>query len=368
MKTIGLISANYVSSRFGVLTNNRTLASLPFGGRYRLIDFALSNMVNSGITTVGIISPYNSGSLIDHVGIGKPWSLGRKMGGLFIMPGSVYGLHAVGNRFLLRDIIQNKTYLERDDADYVVVSGSSDVVNIDYAPLIEQHSKSGKAITMVYKRVEEAEKYTGFFMDLDEEDGKVVEIMSEDEGEACYFMDCFIADREFMLDFIEWFDALEYMDFFDVIRRNIDKFDIGSYEFTGSLGKINNIEDYLRVNMRIRDYDFRNEVFCNPERIIYTKVQDEAPVYYSSKANVTNSVIAAGSRIEGTVENSTIFRSVNVGKGAKLKNCVVMMHTEIGEGASLENVICDKYVTIRPGTRISGRKEEPIVIGKGLTL
>jgi len=111
-----------------------------------------------------------------------------------------------------------------------------------------------------------------------------------------------------------------------------------------------------------------NEVFCNPERIIYTKVQDEAPVYYSSKANATNSVIAAGSRIEGTVENSTIFRSVNVGKGAKLKNCVVMMHTEIGEGASLENVICDKYVTIRPGTRISGRKEEPIVIGKGLTL
>ena len=92
MKTIGLISANYTGSSFGRLTENRTLASLPYGGRYRLIDFALSNMANSGITTVGIISPYDSGSLIDHIGIGNPWSLARKNGGLFVMPGSAYGV------------------------------------------------------------------------------------------------------------------------------------------------------------------------------------------------------------------------------------------------------------------------------------
>ena len=367
MKTIGLISANYSSTEFGELLNNRSLASLPYGGRYRLIDFALSNMSNSGITTVGVIAPYDSGSLVDHVGIGSPWSLGRKSGGLFIMPGSAYGLQSVGSRFLLRDIIKCRRFFERDDADYVIMAGSTDVWNIDFGPLISQHEKSGSPITMVYKKVPRGEDYHGFFLEIGE-DGKVQSINIEGYAWADYFADCFIVDREYMLDFMKWYETLEYMDMLRIIRDNMDTMDIDSFEFKGYLGKIKNPVDFIRVNQDMTDYDIRNEVFCNPERPIYTKAQDEAPVFHHADADVRNSVISAGCRIEGRVENSIVFRSVNIGKGAVVKNSVIMMHGDVGDGAVLNNVIADKYVSITGGVKIYGTKEAPVVLGKDKTI
>ena len=367
MKTIGLISANYDGSRFGELTNNRTLASLPYGGRYRLIDFALSNMVNSGITTVGIIAPYNSGSLIDHIGIGNPWSLGRKKGGLFLMPGSVYGIQAAGSRFPLRDLIANKLFFTRDNADYVIFTGSSDVCKMDFEPMIKQHHNSSSPITMIYKKVPRGEDYTGFFLNCNDE-GKVTSIDTKAEGWANYFTDCFIADREFIIRFIDWFAALDYMDMVQVIKDNMGKLDIDTYEFKGYLGKINSAADLLKVNQDMCDYDIRNEVFCDPERTIYTKTQDEAPVFYLPGSDVKNSIISAGCSIEGRVENSIIFRSVNIGKNAVVKNSVIMMHCDIGDDVVLDNVICDKYVTISAGTKIYGGGGDPVIFGKNKKL
>ena len=362
-KTIGLISANYSSTEFGDLLDNRSLASLPYGGRYRLIDFALSNMSNSGITTVGVIAPYNSGSLVDHIGIGTPWSLGRKNGGLFVMPGSAYGLQSMGSRFLLRDIIKCKDFFEKDDADYVVMAGSSDVWNIDFGPVIEQHEKSGKPITMIYKKVPRGEDYYGFFLNIDE-DGKVESIQEEGFSWSNYFTDCFIVDREYMIDFMSWYGTLEYMDAVQIMRDNMDTMDIDTYEFKGYLGKIKNPVDFIEVNQCMTDYDIRNEVFCNPERPILTKPQDEAPVLHQADADVRNSIISAGCRIEGRVENSIIFRSVNVGKKAVIKNSVIMMHGEVGDGVVLDRVIADKYVQITGGVKIYGTKDAPVVIGK----
>ena len=362
MKTIGLISANYQGEGFGALTEDRTLASLPYGGRYRLIDFALSNMANSGITTVGVIAPYTSGSLIDHIGIGNPWSLGRKSGGLFLMPGSVYGVQAKGSRFLIRDMLKNIKFFERDDADYVIISSSTDVYNMDYKPLIKYHSESGKPITVVYKKIPRGEDYEGFFLDIDE-NAKVTAFKTESLGWSNYFVDCCIVNRTFML-FFKWFGALEYMDMFDVIRDNISTINVGAFEFRGYFGRVRNTSDLLKVNQDMTDYVMRNEVFCNPERMIYTKTQDEAPVFYHPESEVRNSTISAGCTIEGSVENSTIFRSVNIGKGAVVRNSVIMMHCEIGEGAVLDNVICDKYVTINDGVKIYGSGGEPIIIGK----
>ncbi len=363
MKTIGLISANYQGVGFGALTEERTLASLPYGGRYRLIDFALSNLANSGITTVGVIAPYTSGSLIDHIGIGNPWSLGRKSGGLFLMPGSVYGVQAKGSRFLIRDMLKNIKFFERDDADYVIISSSTDVYNMDFKPLIKHHSESDKPMTVVYKKIPKGEEYEGFFLDIDES-GKVTSLRTESYGWSNYFIDCCIVDREFMLEFLKWFGALEYMDMFEVVRDNLDVFEVGAFEFRGYFGKIRNTSDLLKVNQDMTDYVIRNEVFCNPERLIYTKTQDEAPVFYQPESDVRNSTISAGCNIEGTVENSTIFRSVNIGKGAVVRNSVIMMHCDIGEGAVLDNVICDKYVTINDGVKIYGSGGEPIIIGK----
>ena len=367
MKTIGLISANYNSTSFDALLETRSLASLPFGGRYRLIDFALSNMSNSGITTVGIIAPHDSGSLTDHIGVGSAWSLSRKRGGMFIMPGSSYGMQSGGSRFLLRDIIKSRQFFEKDDADYVIMAGSTDVWNIDFKPLIEQHSASGKPMTMVYKRVEKGEEYNGYFLSI-EDDGTVESIHDEGYARSDYFADCLIVDREYMLEFMNWFEPLEYMDMIQIIRNNIENMDIDTYEFTGYLGKIKNHKDFLKVNQDVTDYDIRNELFCNPDRPIFTKAQDEAPVFHYKESHVRNSLVSAGCRIEGTVENSIIFRSVNIGKGAVVKNSVIMMHSNVGEGAILENVIADKYVTINDGVRIYAGEDEPVVISKGKTV
>ena len=157
MKAIGVITANYSTKYPTILSEARPAASMPFLGRYRVVDFALSNMVNCGIRTVGIIMPYNYRSLIDHIGSGREWDLNRKKGGLFVLPGSAFGTSRTGSRFLLRDLVHNKTYLERSSADYVVVTSASFVYNADYRKIIEAHENSGADITVLTKKTEDKE-------------------------------------------------------------------------------------------------------------------------------------------------------------------------------------------------------------------
>lgn len=366
MKVIGLISANYVSGDLESLTHKRTMASIPFGGRYRLIDFALSNMANAGITTVGIVAPYNSGSLIDHVGVGKPWSMDKKEGGMFVMPGSVFGVTMTGNRFLMRDIIANRAFLEKDTADYVVITGSSDVYNMDYVPLVEAHEKSGKPITLATKKVPDAENFRGFFITKDEK-GSVSGITTKSFGEADYFMDCMVMDRKFLLDFIGWFETLEYMDLVDIVTMYLERFDVGTYEFHGYYGKISNLVSYWRVNMDLLRREVIDELFKG-ERTIYTKVQDEPPADFHAGSDVRNSLVAAGCKIRGTVENSIIFRSCNIEKGAVIKDSIILQHAVIGSDVVIDRAILDKDVTVHDGVKITGGTDAPIVIDKGRTL
>ena len=366
MKTIGLISANYVSDKFGALNEHRPLGSLPFGGRYRLVDFVLSNMVNSGITKVGLITPFNSSSLNDHVGIGKSWSFAQKGEGLYMMPGSAFGIHSVGSRFLLRDIIQNRVFLDRSTADYVLLSGCTDVYNMDYSSLIEAHEKSENNITLMYKKIDKDAEYKGYFLDIDE-NGNIEKINRDYNSNENMFCDCFVIDKKYLMDFIEWFKAFEHLDIMEVFRNNLADIKIGVYEFTGYFGKINTINDYMKVSKDMFNYDIRNEVFHH-ERIIYTKVQDEAPALFLEGSEAKNAIVATGCRIEGKVRDSIIFRSSHVAKNASLNNSVLMMHCEVGEGAILDNVICDKFVKISAGANIAGTPEAPIVLPKGTVI
>lgn len=367
MKTIGLITANYTNSNFGSLTAQRPLASLPFAGRYRLMDFVLSNMVNAGITKVGIITPYNSGSVIDHVGSGKPWSLDRKKDGLFLMPGSVYGIHTDDSKFLFKDFIDNRAYIDRSDADYILISASSHVYNMDYNELINCHAKSGNEMTMLYKKIVADEDQIGLYIDIDN-DGQVKDMRKNPSiGSSNLFMDCVIVNRDFILNCINWFGPLGHKDFFDIINDNIDKFQVGSYEFKGYLGKVDDIKEYLKVCRDISDYNTRMEIF-NKDRTVFTKVQDDAPVLFKGNGTGINAIIGAGCKIEGYVENSSIFRSTNIGPDAKVKNCVIMMYCDIGEGAILENVICDKFVKVSPGVKLIGSPNKPIILEKGTSV
>lgn len=364
--TIGLISTDYTSEDFGSLLNGRTLATLPYGGRYRLLDFPLSSMVNSGITTVGILAPFNYRSLLDHVGVGKAWSLGRKAGGLFILPGSVYGIRNKSAKFLMRDLIQNMLFLRKDSADYVLLCGSNKIYNLDFRPMIAAHEKSKRPITLGYISVPDGFKHKGTFLSLSEE-GRVIDITTTEAGPSNYYIDCMLVDRKYLMRFVDWFGALEYMDLLEILTNNIYDLEIGSYEFSGYVGSVDSVKDYMKVSMDLLDGEIFSNLFYKGPRI-YTKVQDEAPALYSSSAVVSNSMVSTGCIIEGTVENSILFRNCIVQKGAVVRNSIIMRRTTICEGAELNNVICDKYASFSSGINISGSSENPIIISKGQQL
>lgn len=360
---VGIISANYQNDKFESLVERRPVASLPFGGRYRLIDFPLSNMINSGIKTVGIITPHYYRSLLDHVGIGKPWGLARNIGGLFFLPGTIYGTRETGSRFLLKDLIRNEIFLERSNEEFVVFMDSSKVMNMDLRPMIDAHAESGFDATMLYAKCEHCKD--GLFLAMDEGSEEVTDIGEHDMPTENRFLDCFVTSKEFVMNLIDWYDTRSSMDIIDIFKLNLNRYSIGSYEFKEYVGIIDDVHDYMRVNMDLLDVEIRKELFWHDNRIIYTKVNDAPPTQYDSAANVSNSLVSSGCRIEGTVENSIVFRNAVVMPGAAVKNSIILQHTTVEADAVIENLICDKYVTVREGVHISGGKDGPMIVGKG---
>ena len=342
MKNVfGIIFANYNATGFGELLHRRTIASLPFAGRYRLIDFPLSNMVNSGIGTVGLIMPAAYRSLIDHVGSGKEWNLSKKIGGLFILPGTVYSGSRNTERFMLSDLLVNHRYIERrPEGTYALISSANEVCNLDYTEMIEQHISSGKSVTFAYFKDENGQ----------EQD-----------------LDCFIVSRDILMGLIKSYPRSSHLDLVDLLKKEYGGGDTGSYVFDTYVRSINSIEDYLKANMDLLDPHIHKALFRG-ERSIYTKIQDEAPTIYNDGCEVKNSLIPAGCRISGKVENCILARSIEVEEGASLKNCIVFQHCVIRPGTVIENAILDKYVTVSSSVRLCGGTERPLIIGKNLTL
>lgn len=358
---LGLVSCNYTNDAFGNLTAARPVASIPFGGRYRLLDFTLSNMVNAGMRTIGIITPYYYRSILDHLGAGKEWSLNRKSGGMFILPGSIYGLKNAQGMFLLRDIIGNRSYLDRSTADFVLLSGSSKIYNMDLRPFFEAHQASGGGVSLLYKHIGDATGRKGLFLDV--EGDSVTGIRQEAVGQADCFMDCLLIDRRLLLNFIDWYQTIGYIDIMDIIAENLDSLRVGAYAFGGYLGQIDSIGDYMNCSLDLLREDVRRELFYGSGKV-YTKVQDTAPAKYAAGARVVNSLVPTGCIIEGTVENSILFRGVKIGKGAVVKNSIIMQKCEIGPDVVLENVICDKLVKISSSHKLFGRPAKPLVLAK----
>lgn len=359
-RMMGLVCTNYTSGDFGLLTEERSVASIPFGGRYRLIDFPLSNLVNSGINTVGLITPYLYRSILDHVGNGKAWSLSRKVGGMFILPGSIYGMRNTHGKFLLRDVIQNKAYLERSRRDLVVVAGANKIFNIDYRAVAEQHEKTGAAVTIIYRKVEDG----AGLVDLNpacDENGKVTAIGAAAPGPVNQYMDSLIIDRELLLQITEWYSALGHMDLMEIIAENLDKLAVYGYEFKGYVKAIDSAAAYMEASMELLDPEVQHELFLG-ERRISTKVQDAPPVKYFPTSKVRNSMIATGCIIKGTVENSIVFRGCTIEEGAVVRNSIVMPNCTIEKDVLVENVICDKFVRIGGSAHLSGSVEKPLVV------
>ena len=363
MKDImGIICTNYNDDDLNQLTEDRALASLPFGGRYRLVDFPLSNMKNSDIRTVGIIMPYMYRSLMDHLGGGKEWNQYRKVGGFFFLPGSIYGLKTARSKFLLRDFISNRPFVTRGSGDLIVISGSNKIFNIDYRSIAREHEASGADVTLIYKRSYIPADSGELFLDINDF-GRVSNIMHEPDGDACCFLDTLIINREMLLNYLNWYEALTYLDLMDTIAETLSTVKVFAYEFDGYAGSINSLKTYMNCSIDLLDENVRDELFI-PERQISTKAQDSAPAKYLPHAHVRNSIISSGCIIDGNFEDCIIFRDVIIERGASIKNSVIMAHTVIGENVCLENVISDKYVHIQPGVKLFGSCDNPITIEK----
>jgi glucose-1-phosphate adenylyltransferase len=349
-KVVGIITANYETRALRALTEERTIASLPYGGRYRLIDFPLSNMVNSGISTIGLITPYKYRSIIDHIGVGSEWSLDRKMGGLYILPGTVFGISTATSRFLIRDFIQNQVYLMRSPAEYVLVTAANTVYNMDYTDLYQAHLASGADITLVYH---EATEDDADIMSISSENGRVTGMRRGVRKGEDAFLDCFILKRELLLDVLDWYGALDYLDFFEALENQFKFKSVRMFRYDGYARSIFNVHSYFQSNMDLLDYKTSTGVFSK-ESPILTKGQDTVPADYLEGSSAKNSLISAGCVIGGTVEKSILFRSVTVEPGAVVRNSIIMQNCTIKAGAVVENAIIDRRNVVQADTMIKG--------------
>ncbi|MCR5345724.1 MAG: glucose-1-phosphate adenylyltransferase subunit GlgD [Lachnospiraceae bacterium] len=359
-EVIGLITANYGTNDMQRLSDERSIASMPFGGRYRLIDFSLSNMINSGITAVGLITPYKFRSLLDHIGTGSAWMLDRKKGGLYILPGTTYGMSDKSDRFLLCDMRQNDVYFHRTNAEYVLVTSANIVCNMDYTPLIEAHTESGADITMVTKIAERSNKY---IKKVSVEDGRVTGVKAGVERGELAFLDSFIIRRELLIQFMEWYSVKEYMDIFDILRKDYKRMDIRTWNFDGYVREIFSVRDYYNTNMELLDMDINGTLF-NEQMPIRTKVQDCVPAHVYPEAKVKNSLISSGCLIRGEVENSILFRGVTIEKGAVIRDSIIMQSSVIKSGAIVKNAVIDRNNLIGSDMVIKGSDEDIYVMLK----
>ena len=377
MTAVGLIFSNIHDNTIPELTRRRTLGSVPFGGRYRLIDFTLSSMVNSGISKVGVVTHNNYQSLIDHLGNGKDWDLARRSGGIKILPPYITSFeNAASNKFYssrLEALMGTVNFLNRCDEDYVVMSDCDVICNIDLNKVIESHVKSNAAITFIVNKADfsgHAEDEKVYAVEYDA-DNNLTEISERkiSEGVSNVFVNMMVVKRDYLLNVIQDAIAHGYKSFlYDIIIRNVGKENYKVYNYDGWYAQIGSLESYFACSMKLLDSDARARLFGVKNYPVLTKVRNSAPTRYVEGAKVVNSVVAEGCIIEGTVENSIIFRGVHVGKGAVVKNSILFQDTYVCPDVSLNCVITDKNVMIKDGRTLSGHSSMPFYIGKNMTV
>ena len=367
MKMMGIIFSNIYDEHLGEITKERTLASLPFGGRYRLIDFPLSNMVNSGITNVGVITKSNYQSLMDHLGKGAEWDLDRKIDGLFILP--PFG---TGQKSVYKDKIEAlwgaKLFLERSDEDYVLMTDSNIICSIDYSEVLKTHRETGADITVVVRKetIESKADVKNLVVSCDEE-GRIVDALVNFNRPGTYLcgMGMYLFRRDKLLDLLDEAHSYNRLDFErDLIQEKKNTLRIMRYEHTKGALRIDSVRRYFDANMALLQKETRDEIFSSGGDV-YTKIRDEIPTVYGKKAKLVNSLVADGCRIEGEVENSILFRGVMVAEGAVVKNSILMQDTHVGKNVELEYIIADKEVEITDGRLLVGAPQNQMIISKG---
>ena len=369
MNVMGIIFTN--DATMGELTNKRTMASIPFGGRYRQVDFALSNLACAGVRHVGIISRHSYQSLMNHIGDGEEWGLELEEGGLeFLTP---YAQSTVGSyRGKLESLKNAMDFLEYGaDDELVVMIDSAVLSNIDLKAVIDAHVASGKDVTVVTKcGICNGEKKVDLAVKV--EDGEVKDMAVDYVAgpEYCASMDIFVLSKSFLIKSVKFLVSRDkfHMDR-DLVMGGWNRglVSVNAYEFDGVAMFNESVEEYYRNSMALLKKDIRADLF-DGAHVVYTKVRDRVPTYYGDDCEIENCLIADGCMLDGEVEDSILFREVTVGKDAEVENCILFNNATIGEGAELKYCILDKDVTVTAGAKLIGTKKNPIIVKRGETV
>jgi len=372
MKSMGIVFSNIYDDALRELTGVRTVASLPFGGRYRQIDFVLSNLSHSGIYNIGLITKYNYRSLMDHLGSCAEWDLNRKNEGLVFLPPFASGNMSGVYKGKLEALYSAKSFLNKPGYDYVVICDSTVLCNIDYRPAIEQHVRSGVDVTVITTPANERDGRSMPLLMKSARNGRVSELLVDAPGKKGYQagMGMFIIRRDVLIQEIDGAYSKGYTHLErDLIQRkfNAGEWTVGSYLFRGVVLRNQDISSYYENNMALLKEEVRRGLF-QPDRAIFTKVRDETPTYYAKGSRVADCILADGCTVRGEVEESVLFRGVEIQEGASVKRCILMQGTKVCRGAKLECVILDKDVTITPNTVLKGTPKHTVIIQKGETV
>lgn len=373
---LGIIFPNIYDKLVPELTTERLMASVQFGGRYRMIDFILSSMTNSGINNIAILVRENYFSLLDHLGSGREWDLARKNGGLNIFPPfaqRTMGMYA-GRIEALASIV---AFLKNQTEKYVVLSDTHLAINFDFKKLIKAHEASGADVTMVYNEDEIPQKAQeandasrGRYYSLNvDESGKItkININPKDDGVVNLSCNIYVMARDFLIEKITEASLAGGVSFErDIFIPQINTLNIQGYKYDGYVGRIFGLKSYFDENMKLLDDSNLDALFSGSP--IYTKIRDDNPTRYKGDAKAENVLVADGCIIEGTIENSILFRGVKVEKGAVVKNCILMQDTVVKAGADVEYVITDKKVTVTEDKSLKGTDSFPVFVAKRQTV
>ena len=367
MNVTGIIFAN--DGTASALTEKRTMASLPFGGRYRQVDFALSNLSCAGIHRVGIVTRHSYQSLMNHVGSGEEWGLEMEEGGLeYLTPFS--SSHVSEYRGKLESLSSAMTFLEYGaDDELIVMIDSAILSNVNLNAVLDAHIKSGSDITVVTKEgIANGTKQLDLAMKLDEK-GKIIDMAVDYVAPADYVasMDIFVLSKKWLARQVKEHIAhnLYHMDR-DLVLGLWQKglATVNVYQFQGTALYNESVEEYFNHSLSLTNKEVRHDLF-QYNHPIYTKVRDRVPSYYGDNCQIKNCIVADGCLLEGEAFNSVLFRQVTLGANAVIENCIVMNDAVIGEGATLKNVILDKDVVVRPGAQLVGTPNNPVIVRRG---
>ena len=375
MTAAGLIFSNIHDGELSALTEGRTMASVPFGCRYRLIDFALSNMVNAGITNIGMIARSNYRSLLEHIGMGSDWDLARRSGGIKIIAPNVSGTDIENDRSGARlgALCGALGFIRSAKEEYFVLSDPDVIANIDLSDMIRYHIERGADVTFALKRLDAGRERLSRRVKVVRTDaeGNVLGISpyARQTGEVTVSTNVVVIKKELLHSLVKEGEERGSLDFYrDLIEGGFGRLRVVAYEYTGYYSLISDLVGYFECNMKLLDRRARRALFGVEARPIYTKVKNSPPTRYEKGARVENSLIADGCIIKGRVENSIIFRGVQVGEGSEVRNCILLPDTTVGERVSLNCVVTDKNVEIKDERVLSGHPSMCFFVNKGMSV